>query len=110
MTPITTLISEEFGIAMAADSAVTETVNLNTGEERHRVLTGVRKLQPVHYLQAGISCWGLGEIQRVPTDIWLENFIRQNSNINTLNDFAISLQNELRRVVDRVRQDSLGFT
>lgn len=108
MTLILTQISQ-FGIAMAADSAVTETLSLNAGVERHRVLVGVRKLQPIHYLQAGISCWGQGEIQRMPTDIWLEEFITQHNNINTLHDFSISLQEELRRAVGRVRQDSLGF-
>lgn len=103
MTLILTEISE-FGIAMAADSAETMTIG-----QRHRVLTGVRKLQPIHYLAAGISCWGIGEISGLPTDMWLEDFIRTNSNIQELHEFALSLQNRLRREVGEVKQGSLGF-
>jgi len=107
MTLILTEITE-FGIAMAADSAVTTTYNLG-GRRGHRVLTGVKKLQPIHYLNAGISCWGIGEIEGIDTDIWLENFIRDHNGINTLGEFAVSLQDDLRRAVGTVGQNSLGF-
>lgn len=107
MTLILTEITE-FGIAMAADSAVTTTYNI--GRRRgHRVLTGVKKLQPIHYLNAGVSCWGSGEIEGIDTDIWLEDFVRTHNNISVLADFAIALQDELRRVVGTIAQNSLGF-
>ena len=107
MTLILTEITE-FGIAMAADSAVTTSYNLGR-HSGHRVLAGVRKLQPVHYLNAGISCWGVGEIGGLDTDIWLENFIKANEHIHKLNDFAMLLQNELRRVLGMIEQNTAGF-
>lgn len=96
MTLILTEISN-FGIAMAADSAVTERVVMPNGNITYRVLTGVRKLQVIDKLNAGISVWGEGVINNTPTDIWLQDFIdRQRANYNSLFDFAILLQNELR--------------
>lgn len=103
MSLVLTLISE-FGITMAADSAVIESVN--TG---HRVLYGIKKLQPIHYLKAGISCWGKGAIENISTDMWLEDFISANQHITTLDDFALTLQNKLREVVGVIEQNSLGF-
>lgn len=107
---MTLLLTEitEFGIAMAADSAVTTTYNIGTGRG-YRVLTGVKKLQPIHYLNAGISCWGLGKIDGIDTDIWLEDFIRTHSSINGLDDFAIALQNKLRQSVGIIEKNKLGF-
>src|SRR4051794_9688353 len=69
MTLILTEISCH-GIAMAADSAVTE-IYTATGAA---VATpnAARKLQPVPHLRAGLSCWGMGEIEDIPTDQWLE--------------------------------------
>ena len=89
---------------MAADSAVTFTVTKPNGTIKRRVLTGVRKLQVIDKLKAGVSVWGAGSIMvnattLVDTDIWLEDFIdSQKSNYNSLNDFAILLQNEIRKV------------
>jgi len=89
MTLILTEISN-FGIAMAADSAVTDITN-------RRVLTGVRKLQFIDKLKAGISVWGKGMINNTPTDVWLQDFINsQITNYESLYDFAILLQNKLR--------------
>jgi hypothetical protein len=85
-----------FGIAMAADSAVTITCNTKVGNVT-RVLTGVRKLQAIEKLHAGISVWGTGSVDGLDSDIWLDRFIRERENeYSSLNDFAILLQNELR--------------
>lgn len=97
MTLILTELSR-FGIAMAADSAVTFQETLPEGDTIPRVLLGVRKLQPIPKLNAGISVWGLGEIEEISTDIWLANIIRtKEEEYNSINEFAILLQNELRR-------------
>jgi len=54
-------------------------------------------LRPIYKLQAGISVWGQGEIDGVDTDIWLSEFIKRNEkNYNSLQEFAILLQDELR--------------
>jgi hypothetical protein len=100
MTLILTEISQ-FGIAMAADSAVTEEIQTLRGTHEYRVLTGVHKLQVIDKLNAGISVWGQGEItigrDKIYTDVWLRDFIRnQEANYNSLSDFATLLQNELR--------------
>lgn len=110
MTLILTEISN-FGIAMAADSAVTEKIVKPNGNIIYRVLTGVRKLQVIDKLNAGISVWGEGMINNTPTDIWLEDFIDgQRANYNSLNDFALLLQNELRLHIAsiNVRNNRLG--
>lgn len=102
MTLILTEISE-FGIAMAADTAVTFELPLPNGDRISRVLTGVKKLQPIPKLQAGISIWGTGEIERTDSDIWLARFIEANqNNYDSLSDFAILLQNELRRHIRKI--------
>jgi hypothetical protein len=95
MTLVLTEISR-FGIAMAADSAVTITRPTEQGSVT-RVLVGVRKLQAIEKLDAGISVWGGGNIDGGDSDIWLDQFIRGRQNeYHSLKDFAILLQNELR--------------
>lgn len=98
-----------FGIAMAADSAVTFT-NPQTG--LLQVVPGAaQKLQMVPYLAAGISCWGLGAIDNIPTDQWLFNFIASNQGVQTLHDFANELARQLNdRIPSPPRgQGCLGF-
>jgi hypothetical protein len=56
MTLIITELSQ-FGIAMAADSAVTYT-DSNTGRS-WAVPNAAKKLQSIPYLKAGVSCWGI---------------------------------------------------
>lgn len=102
MTLVLTEISN-LGIAMAADSAVTEEVATSSGPE-YRVLNGVNKLHVIDKLNAGVSIWGQGEIvvggNKVYTDIWLRDFIRnQRANYNSLSDFANLLQNEIRNYI-----------
>jgi hypothetical protein len=110
MTLILTEISD-IGIAMAADSAITVPITRPDGTTVYRVLTGVHKLQVVDKLNAGISIWGLGQIGNMDTDIWLQDFINdQRENYNTLNEFAVLLQNELRNRIPQInfRERPLG--
>jgi len=114
MTLILTEISN-LGIAMAADSAVTQMIVKPNGSTTYRVLTGVHKLQVIDKLNAGISVWGQGTINNTPTDIWLQDFINtQRVNYNSLSDFANLLQNELRRHIQPINvstdpNGTLGF-
>lgn len=99
MTLILTEITQ-LGIAMAADSAVTSTVPLAENRSITRVLTGVQKLQRIPRINAGISCWGQGNIGSLPTDVWLNDFIRsQESQYNSLEEFAQLLERKLRREI-----------
>ncbi len=117
MYPMTLILTEisTFGVAMAADSAVTEKIVRPNGNIIYRVLTGVRKLQVIDKLDAGISVWGQGSINNTPTDIWLQDFINnQRTNYNSLSGFAVLLQNELRRHIPLINvrtnpHGTLGF-
>lgn len=105
MTLILTEISCH-GIAMAADSAVTES-HIATGAA---VATpnAARKLQPVPHLRAGLSCWGMGELEDTPTDQWLEEFIRASTRLSSLQAFASALANKLNLVLPPYSSPSRG--
>lgn len=94
MTLILTELSP-LGIAMAADSAVTF-ANPATGL-RYALPNNANKLQVIPYLNAGISCWGIGQISAKPTDDWLADFIEANTAISKLGDFANALSEELNK-------------
>jgi hypothetical protein len=97
-----------YGIAMAADTAVT--VEFEFPEETlQRTYTDARKLQKIPQLNAGISWWGEGIIDGIFADLWLERFIRDNS-AESLEEFAISLQNELRRLGFTIPEDASTST
>lgn len=66
MTLVLTELSS-FGVAMAADSAVTF--------PPRRVYIGAQKLLPVYQLDAGLSIWGRGVIREKAADEWLQDFI-----------------------------------
>ncbi len=108
MTLVLTELSS-FGIAMAADSAVT-TTNLQTGLS-FALPNMARKLQPISYLNAGISCWGLGKIVDTPTDEWIENFIDNCEKITTLQDFVNELADNLNAQLPQniTGENRLGF-
>lgn len=111
MTLVLTEISE-YGIIMGADSAVTSQTTSPGGQVGRRVLTGVRKLFPIPYFQAGVSCWGYGQIGNLDADIWLSDFIqRHKSESQTLQDFATQLQDELNRIIPPTQsgQGKAGF-
>lgn len=91
MTLILTELSE-YGIAMAADTAVTMLSRSTVTRSFERVYFGVRKLRPIFKIQAGVSVWGQGEINGVDTDVWLGEFItRREDDYNSLQEFAILL-------------------
>ncbi len=96
MTLVLTELSP-FGIAMAADSAVTLTT-IQTGLS-HVIPNAAQKLQIIPYLNAGISCWGLGSISNTPTDQWLSNFINSNTSLTTLQTFSDELVRRLNTQV-----------
>lgn len=99
MTLIITELRND-GIVMVADSAVTFEETAPTGNRYGRVRTGVKKLQMIPYLHAGISMWGCGTIEDTNTDIWIEDFIDMNnshgtSRPRTIPEFAERLMNKL---------------
>jgi hypothetical protein len=96
MTLVLTEISP-LGITMAADTAVTF-IDKNTNLS-HVQNNAALKLQTIPYLNAGISCWGMGTINGVLTDKWLTSFIANNSSLTTLKDFANKLESELNRLI-----------
>ena len=103
MTLVLTEISQ-YGIVMGADSAVTCETPLPGGSTGRRVLTGVQKLFPIPHLQAGVSCWGYGQIGNFETDIWLNDFIgRQQNRSQTLEEFAGALRDELNQIMPRTQ-------
>ena len=108
MTLILTELSP-FGIAMAADSAVTFS-NTRTGLSFAQPNVA-KKLQPIPYLRAGISCWGMGEISGISTDQWVSNFIDSNSSLTTLQGFAEELADQLNSHIppNTTAENRLGF-
>jgi hypothetical protein len=111
MTLIITEISE-YGIAMVADRALTETFRFRSGREYAKTLDGVHKLQPIPSLEAGISMWGRATFPtsggEAPLDLWLRDFIHDNSSLTSLDDFAEKLTNELKLSLGGTR-DLMGF-
>ena len=98
MTLVLTQLSKH-GIAMAADSAVTSEVPAPGGGTMHRVLHGVQKLQMITHIEAGISCWGMGRVDGIPTDIWMRDFIqRSQATTPDLQTFATTLADELNNI------------
>ncbi len=98
-----------FGIAMAADSAVTFTypdTGLSYAEPNR-----ARKLRAVPVLNAGMSCWGWGTIADMPTDQWVSDFIDSHRSIATLRGFAEELAGQLNEQVapNTTGNNRLGF-
>jgi hypothetical protein len=111
MTLVITEISQ-YGIVMGADSAVTCQTCLPSGQTGNRVLTGVHKLLPIAYLQAGVSCWGYGQIGNIDSDIWLNDFILSHKGQSqTLQAFVTQLEVELNRIIPPTQsgQNEAGF-
>lgn len=101
MTLILTEISN-FGIAMAADSAVTFS--------RRRVYVGAQKLLPVRTINAGVSIWGRGSIGNKPADEWMQNFINNEVDKQMkLWDMASLLADELNQAFCGVIDDRMGI-
>ena len=89
MTLVMTEVST-YGVAMAADSAIT----LPDG----RVYIGAQKLLPVPILNAGLSIWGRGSVNRTAADTWLQDFIETDvQNGMTLLNMAEMLVEKLNK-------------
>lgn len=106
MTLILTELTQ-FGIAMAADSTITHT----TRGHSYANPNAAEKLQIIPYLNAGISCWGLGQIAGTNTDEWLAHFISKNATLQSLGSFAENLAKALQSEVgpSPTKQSRLGF-
>lgn len=106
---MTLVLSElsRFGIAMAADSAITFHEFLPTGESRLRVVLGAKKLQLIPKLNAGISVWGQGSIRIgddvINIDTWIENIITEKEDdYDSLDSFANLLASEIRTFIQPI--------
>ena len=107
MTLIITELKND-GIVMVADSAITSKITTPRNQEYTRIRTGAKKLQKIEYLQAGISMWGLGCIEGIPTDVWVEEFIEMNLRIKTIDTFVKTLTRRLNEVLGKI-DEPLGF-
>ena len=85
------------GVVMVADSAVTWR-DRATGEVT-RIENTACKLQRVLGHAAGISMWGLGMVGSIPTDSWVEDFIRTHKTARSIREFAEEMCTDLRRSV-----------
>lgn len=106
---MTLVLSElsRFGIAMAADSAITFLEPLPSGNSRLRVVMDANKLQLIPKLNAGISVWGQGSVRVgddvIQMDTWIENFIAEKEDdYDSLDSFANLLASEARNYVQPI--------
>jgi len=108
MTLVLTELNQ-LGIVMTADSAVTYT-NAQTGLSFVQP-NMAKKLLTIPYLNAGISCWGMGEITGIPTDKWVESFIDAHGAITSLNEFANVIAEALNTQLPQntTGENRLGF-
>jgi hypothetical protein len=112
MTLIITELSP-FGIAMAADTAVTGSCVNERGTLDDRAFFGLTKLIPIKKLEAGIAYWGWAKmppdsISGVWMDWWLTNYLAKNHNkYNTIGELATRLEQELRKIIPRVSLDDI---
>lgn len=95
MTLILTELSH-LGIGMATDSAVTLR---DVSGASWAVPSAAKKLQIVPYLNAGISCWGLGRVGGTATDLWLDDFIRRHARTASIETLANDLASELNSIL-----------
>jgi len=113
MTLILTELSK-LGIAMAADSALTEELRKPDGTIGDKVYYGAKKLFSVPKLRAGISYWGWGDIpypdagwleknKLERTELWLPHFLETNKdNYNSISELAKLLEYELRKRIPAI--------
>lgn len=112
MTLVLTEITR-FGIAMAADSAITFREPLPAGGTRIRVVRGANKLQVIRGLNAGISMWGKFSLNDdlISMDTWIENLITEREDdYDSLESFATLLAFEANNHIQpiNVTQDPFG--
>lgn len=113
MTLILTELSP-YGIAMATDSALTETLLKPNGTIGHKDYYGARKLFIVPKLNASVSYWGWADIPQrgfswkdknklLRTELWLPHFLETNKeNYNTITELAVLLEKELRQRIPKI--------
>jgi hypothetical protein len=94
---------------MAADSSVTH-IQKQTGLA-YAVPNSAQKLHIIPYLNAGVSCWGLGTIGEIGTDQWLKEFIASNNDLDSITKFATKLASRLNDEVlpNTSGKNRLGF-
>ncbi len=96
MTLILTELTRH-GIAMAADSTLTEVDDV-TGVSQ-AIANATQKLHQVPHLSAGVSLWGSGEVGGQFTDQWVADFIQSSSSFSSIGEFASELADRLNAVV-----------
>jgi hypothetical protein len=113
MTLILTELSR-LGIAMAADSALTQELRKPNGTMGDKVYYGAQKLFIVPNLMAGIAYWGWGDIPQPSSDwshkdklerteLWLPHFLDENKeHYNSLSMLAQLLEKELRNRIPKI--------
>ncbi len=111
MTLIITEISE-YGIAMVADSALTWRFR-HPSAGLPRTLMGVRKLQQIPHLRAGISFWGCAllptaEGDSLLADDWMRHFVQQHADTQSLDEFAETLVQKLQATASTIGEP-VGF-
>jgi hypothetical protein len=102
---VTLVLTElsNFGIAMAADTALTVRCLSADRRDIERVYYGAKKLLKILKINAGISWWGDASVNGIDTDTWLGDFIiAKEKEYNSLDEFAILLQDELRKYVSPI--------
>lgn len=107
MTLVITRLTQ-FGIAMTADSALTQI----TPPATYRVSPSkVTKLFRIDGLNAGVSCWGRGEINKQDTDKWLLAFMEDQGKSHSIEIFANRLAHQLNeQLKNRLNGEaSIGF-
>ena len=93
------------GIALAADSMLTQKSRAFSGRELTRFLTNCKKIVPIERLKGAVSMWGDAEGMHqegheVDTDCWLADMIGDAAHFGTIGNFA----EEVRRQLEAIRK------
>jgi len=116
MTLIVTELSY-LGIAMAADSALTQEIRKPNGTIGDKVYYGAKKLFTVPKLRAGIAYWGWGDVPqpgagwlnqgRLPTELWLPHFLEEKKEcFDSISTLAQLLEDDLRKRIPEIDPES----
>lgn len=112
---MTLILSEvsKYGVVMVADSAITTIhtgMNLPSGNPIPKyVRFGAQKIIQVPNKPIGISFWGMGRIGEIPTDIWIDDFLK--NKIDTTDDLetiCTKLSDEVTNACFMAMQDCVG--
>ena len=103
----------ERGIAMAADTALTQTSKSVDGLIEDRAFFGLTKLLPVPKLRAGISYWGWTKMPPTSTggvwmDWWLSHFLHnKEGDYNSISELAALLEKELQMLIPPLTEQEI---